>query len=93
MIKILSVRGSIGGGEKPFRNFSEIKQESELSDKEETYYISGRIGFIRNEPEQIFKKPAKIVKNVRKRLFETQMGFIGANSAQKALRTVSLSIF
>lgn len=83
-IKVLSVRGSIGGGEKPFRNFQEIKQETEIADKEEAYSISARIGFIRNEPEQIFYTACKNVSKCKKKVVTDSSGMYRCESCAES---------
>lgn len=69
----LSVRGSIGG-EKPFKNFLEIKQECEATGKEESFTISGVVGFIRNEPDQMFYPACKNLNKCKKKVIKDSSG-------------------
>jgi replication factor A1 len=75
----LSVRGSLTS-DKPFKNFEEIKQECEMLLKEESYLISGSIGFIRNEPEHMFYTACKNVKKCKKKVLKDSLGLYRCES-------------
>lgn len=82
--KSLSVRGSIGANERTFKNFAEIKLESE-SEKENSYLIDGCIGYIRkDDPSYMFYTACANVSKCKKKVLKDSDGLFRCESCQES---------
>ena len=73
--RLLSMRPSIGGVDRVYKTFAEIKQETEICEKEESYFISGCIGFIRkDDPSNLFYVACKNSSKCKKKVIQDSNG-------------------
>ena len=81
--RCLSIRASVGAAERVYRSFAEIKMESETGEKEESYLISGCIGFIRkDDPSFMFYQSCGNTEKCKKKVIKENNGLYRCESCQ-----------